>query len=860
MAKDVSRNHNSYSHDEEKVLDYFANTLASRVKSREDYIKWRADLERAMPDRSWNAIRKIIRTRYKALRFGNPKVALRRANENQNKDAKVQLSAPEKVLKIILRKRLTSISELSHLVDIDRQLVFKTIRDLSERDGYDIRVNAKTGQVSLVTETGETAPPIDVEVGEILKGKEIFRDHLTIGVIAGLNLGSKQQDMPLLYTVYRTIVPQEGIDIMVINGGLVQGNLTPAKANETFLRHGGYYLLNGEKGEEAETVEGEELERPDDLTEKLPLNGEKGEEAETVEGEELERPKDLTEKLFRSQVEYVARNFPLTIGNRKVKTYVLSGLNEDTFRKHGLNVVKAICERRRSLAGGPSDLFYREGHIANFCMRNAGEPVNVLVFNSKKKPFRGAYTRSHRPQKTAVAVASWFRETLRNQGLQNYPKVVCWTDGRGVYTHKGDAAGMQFVSLAKLSGEDPTDLELDTSPNVGITIIRLEFDPEGKLKPNGIKVCFRDLAPYLSKEDEGWAANLATGKKLATLERQTLDSIKASPRSIGELCRELHRREATIEASISKLREKGAPIVWNEVANNYYYERIPAEKFSTIPAEELYGDLVWIKAMLFSETHYGGLQAQPKVMPVIRDLGAEYNADFNSHSGDVTNGGKHADYVWRLQNILNRPDDQIALAVAAMGALDRPTFIRDGDHDTWGTTDVVAAIVKALNDRRREQGLEPIFHHVTEDTDFQFEVKGFVWELEHLKKGKSRGFSYSPQLIFEDKLGEFVKHSLGEAGGYRQPNVHQYGQWHIEIIFYQGGTIHVLVPGLQAPTGWERSMGLVHQFGAWVLEVARNKRGNVFAFDARYINLSAHMRKRTVKELSEKLIELALTV
>lgn len=384
----------------------------------------------------------------------------------------------DKVLKELQRKPKTSIDELSMVVKTDKQLLHKILRNLVVERHHEIYVTGDKRVFMRVTPT-DILEPAELEFA--VSGKDIFRDYVTIGVLAGLDSGGVNQQGDLLQTIYDTIIPAEEIDFMLVNGGLVLGNIGQGHEEESFLHHFNYFL------EESE------------------LNN-KEEGKKKRQNESLRR----LQRNFVGQAEYVARFYPLAPKSRpKVKTYLLGGLAELSFRKYGLSIVKSICLMRKNWLKEnynrrSSDLFYRGDNIQVFKIINGGEPVNVLVMNSKKKPFRGAYTRTHRPQKTAVAIAGWFLETLKSRGLaKNYPRVTVWTDGRGIYSHHGDIAGMTFVSLPRLSKEDPTELELDTSPNIGMVVIRLFFDKRGRLlKKGGVRVGMRNLAPFI--EEKGW--------------------------------------------------------------------------------------------------------------------------------------------------------------------------------------------------------------------------------------------------------------------------------------------------------------------------------------------------------------------
>lgn len=153
--------------------------------------------------------------------------------------------------------------------------------------------------------------------------------------------------------------------------------------------------------------------------------------------------------------------------------------------------------------------------------------------------------------------------------------------------------------------------------------------------------------------------------------------------------------------------------------------------------------------------------------------------------------------------------------------------------------------------------------YVTDETDYQFRVGEAVMEQSHPSRGATRALSYGPQNMFEDRFAEFIGalRSGGTASG--QPHAVFFGQFHREIVFFYGGTLHVLVPGLQLKTGWEHGKGLIHQVGAWVLEMelAKNEGSsfyNTTAFELRYIDLFGKTKKRSIRTLQSDLVQIAL--
>lgn len=340
----------------------------------------------------------------------------------------------------LLQDKPSSVEQLSNDMDISRQVVFRVIQELINRGYRIIRDGAGNVKISSTEESGSPA-----------SFQQMWRSTTRILVWAGSQFGSIGQQADLVKTVYRTIIPEEKPDFVIALGDILVGNLSKVRLNETFL-----------------------TEDPDFY---------KG----------VGKNVKFTELLHKRQIEYVANTIGADVLTtpHECKTYFVSGLREASFIKKGLiDPLAVICEKK-------SNWVYAGRNMKIFPVINTGEPVNILALTSKRSPFRGAYTRGHRPRKTADAIAGWLINSLRNNGVEGYPNIVLWTDGVGMYTSLHDIAAFHFVSLPKLSVTDPTDLELDTPPNLGVVIIDLTFDPDGKLKKHGIECKFRNLAPYV---------------------------------------------------------------------------------------------------------------------------------------------------------------------------------------------------------------------------------------------------------------------------------------------------------------------------------------------------------------------------
>lgn len=356
----------------------------------------------------------------------------------------------DKTLKLLRQHGALDPKVISDEVEISPQMVYRVIHELAHR-GYQV-VKNPDGRFELS----------NTKTGVVAASEHHWRPNTRILIWAGAELGSVGQQADLLKTVYTTIVPEEKPDFIIALGNVIVGNLSKAKKNETFL-----------------DVENE------------------------YRGSSEDKKISLTELNYQAQIDYVTNIVgpdAMTCGHgHKCNTYFISGLREQTFIKHGLeDPLEKICNARLLQTGRKNqDWFYFGRNIHAFRVINTGKPICVLAMTSKKNPFRGAYTRGYRPRKTSTSIAGWLINTLRVRGVSEYPRIVLWSDGVGVFTTLGDSEATMFISLPKLAVTDSTELELDTPPNLGCVLIDLTFNEAGELKPNGIEWRFRNLAPYV---------------------------------------------------------------------------------------------------------------------------------------------------------------------------------------------------------------------------------------------------------------------------------------------------------------------------------------------------------------------------
>lgn len=351
------------------------------------------------------------------------------------------------------------------------------------------------------------------------------------------------------------------------------------------------------------------------------------------------------------------------------------------------------------------------------------------------------------------------------------------------------------------------------------------------------------------------------------VKKGVLEILSDHPARIGEMERALNKSKETVEDAIAVLRKDGHNIIVDSASGRYQLKQGLRSSFEAISRETFYTGNV-LRKLGVSETHLGGRHSQPHFVPICAAVvrSKEFGViHLVGHYGDVFNGLKHKDYS-RGENILNTADLQMEAGIEVLPCFEYvPVFIRPGDHDMWQYSDVglnmVKNAIRIINLERKVAGKEPNFHYVGSDEGDQVMFKGFVLEFKHIMSAQARGLTTKAQYMFEDRIGDFVRELRGESGtqsNLAQPDHIGCGNWHREISFFHGGTAIDLYPGFQASTTWEKQMGIVHKFGAKIVTLEKDKYGNIFRYDVRYLDFSNMIKVISSAKFEENSLGLAL--
>jgi len=326
---------------------------------------------------------------------------------------------------------------------------------------------------------------------------DLYRSWVNVGFLYGTLIGSKWQQMDVLYTIYYTLGQEEhahhgrksGLNFMVHLGGAVFGKITPAKREETFLD---FASVRERKQIESKLDKYERLSQiknlygDDDLTKKDIefLNDEKNLISSALPTLPWEAERDYFVKCWPD-----FKNPPSPLDPKKLrrfKTHFIAGGEERTFVKDGINIIKSICDKR------DHDLKISGNKFAFFPVKN----ITLMVTNSLKGTYRGSYTKGARAQNTADAIMADAELLVRQYGLKSVPELIV-VAGDGSAVDFGQYAGIRLISLPVLNTYYK-DNTAEGAPNFGFVWLHIPFDPDtDKVILEDVEYHFEDLTEYI---------------------------------------------------------------------------------------------------------------------------------------------------------------------------------------------------------------------------------------------------------------------------------------------------------------------------------------------------------------------------
>lgn len=189
-----------------------------------------------------------------------------------------ELSGIEASVLAIVQKGAVSVGEISRQVDRSSETVIKTMDGLRDKH-YDVKLDGISRQVSIPQVPSKTFEPTKFKY---------FKKYYRIGLVSDTQIGSKYQQMSLLYDAYKDFDDRQ-VDFVLHAGDLGDGlNMYRGHHNEVF-KHGGKELKD-----------------------------------------------------------YIVEQYPSLA--RRRRTYVIGGQHDFCwFKQNGYDILEAICEKRKDL-------------------------------------------------------------------------------------------------------------------------------------------------------------------------------------------------------------------------------------------------------------------------------------------------------------------------------------------------------------------------------------------------------------------------------------------------------------------------------------------------------------------------------
>lgn len=189
-----------------------------------------------------------------------------------------RLSEIEQQVLDIVKSGAVSVGEVSRQIDRSRETVIKTIDSLREKS-YEVHLDESSKQVSIPEE-----PAREFKSTEF----KYFRKYYRMGLVSDTQIGSKYQQMTLLYDAYAEFKKQK-VDFALHAGDFFEG-------------------VGVFSGQDVEIF--------------------------------------MHDPFGDEQIEYADKNYP----HADFKTYIIGGQHDRIFwKRHGRNIIEALCKKRKDL-------------------------------------------------------------------------------------------------------------------------------------------------------------------------------------------------------------------------------------------------------------------------------------------------------------------------------------------------------------------------------------------------------------------------------------------------------------------------------------------------------------------------------
>jgi len=507
---------------------------------------------------------------------------------------------------------------------------------------------------------------------------------------------------------------------------------------------------------------------------------------------------------FDALVNYGVEFYPTGL-----KTYVIGGPSDLTWKKKGRNIVRVICEQRE-------DLRYMGDleQVLEICPGMLAALIHVRYDTT-------VYTKSYSLQ----GIGEQYEQAIRYMLREGEDPVIVFLGGCGTHLYIPRINGRHLVALPSLCGRLTTQrTRKKRSGDWSLGFVIVEVNKETK----EVKFDFRDLTAYRIKDD-----HLEPPEILASLnkeEKRILETLQEGPAGLGRLSGRIDKPKHHVEEVIESLIKKGYNIGYDRARKRFYLERdIWKRKFHPLPSTVFKGSKA--KFAVSSDPHIGSRESQAKkLLPVVYETARREEVDVIAFCGDIFDGagaypGQQNELVCftadaqRKLGEKNWPKETKIPTVLIRGSSHEKTFLDKCGHDIVGT------FVELM----RLKGNKMIYLKGISGVS---RIRKIWYQLLHPKGGIPYGLSYRVQRIIEALVSAINKY------GDKRIQTIFVGHLHQSMFMIYKGIAGFLVPCLQKQTEYLKGKGLIPMLGMWIVTIETDKKGNIIRIVPKHIKLA----------------------
>lgn len=553
---------------------------------------------------------------------------------------------------------------------------------------------------------------------------------------------------------------------------------------------------------------------------------------------------EFFKKTFSEQVNYIVNNYPKS---ERFKIRLVSGWHDMTWRSGNKNNILAeVCEKR-------GDLSYRGDYATDFPLRRGPKqgarwPIFQAAYHGGDT---GPYAKSYGIQGYIENLVNSVRDLWKD----DKPDIVA-VAGQGIFCDIRGGPVPNIFSLPALRIPSPSLLRKKNravAPSIGMVILTVSFNEDGTFSvvPEVYEFGARKK-DYLEKVSDGDYA-----KDLTAAERKIIDLLQGSRKSAGELGQALDKNDETVQKTIDsinvKLEKHGFSAVFHNDSKSYELIRPEKTEINLNPLDFDERSFRTIEEGTVSDTHIGAKTALPSILEEAYEIFAARGIRAVNHLGDWSNGpSKHNE--WKKGEIVEDRATPLTENIVRTYPLheDITTYGIGGDHDRWFMDGCGYNLIQTISWIRRDINYLGIQSGERDLSKRDKNRARVVIMYRHYNFGSGYAKSYKGQNVIEQDI---LKNIDKEKKRYRGKTICMLsGGGHVYCAMLYKGVIAILLPCLQAQTGFIQGLGKTPDIGFVIFSITTREDGTLVHFKVEYFDRTEKALElmREAKKLEER--------